>query len=212
MSMRAAELVQVIGLFGLHGCPSSLQPQRHLPAPAGRNVCILVGAACAGLALATGRAARAAGQSIKGVVAMGVASLRFNALMTVLGVAHHTGQVRAAGQCGVLASRATHLFIGCVLQPGALPLRACKPRPVVSSNKRTHSACLERRASGRALPCTTLSLWVMWSVAGTAAWPSSRPWGQQPWRQRAWTACRLRCWRRCSTACCARCLCWRSPR
>lgn len=69
------------------------------PRPAGRNVSILVGAACAGLALAAGRAARAAGKPVKGVVAMGVASLRFNALMTVLGVAHHTGQVRCA-MCG----------------------------------------------------------------------------------------------------------------
>ena len=31
---------------------------------------------------------------MKGVVMLGVASLRFNGLMTLLGVAHHTGQVR----------------------------------------------------------------------------------------------------------------------
>lgn len=60
---------------------------------------ILVGAACAGLALATARAARAAGQPLKGVIALGVASLRFTALMAVLGVAHHTGQVRRRWRC-----------------------------------------------------------------------------------------------------------------
>lgn len=65
---------------------------------AGKNVCILVGAACAGLALATGRAARAGGKGVRGVVALGVAAVRFNAMMALLGVAHHTGQVGRRGR------------------------------------------------------------------------------------------------------------------
>ena len=66
----------------------------------GTNVCYLVAAACAGLALAAGRAARASGGSVRGVVAAGVMSLRFNALMALLGVAHHTGQVRRLCRVG----------------------------------------------------------------------------------------------------------------
>ncbi|PRW57424.1 GPI ethanolamine phosphate transferase 3 [Chlorella sorokiniana] len=79
--LAALALVHSLGIFSFFFLLSE-----------GRNVSILVGAACAGLALAAGQAARAASKPIKGVVAMGVASLRFNALMTVLGVAHHTGQ------------------------------------------------------------------------------------------------------------------------
>ncbi|KAL4452193.1 hypothetical protein ABPG75_007855 [Micractinium tetrahymenae] len=58
----------------------------------GRMVCFLVAAVCLALALSVGRATWVAGQRLRGVVAMGIMSLRCNALMAVLGVAHHTGQ------------------------------------------------------------------------------------------------------------------------
>jgi hypothetical protein len=67
----------------------------------GTKVCYLVAAACLALALSTARAARAARQPMRGALAAGFMSLRFNALMALLGVAHHTGQVRRWRQAQV---------------------------------------------------------------------------------------------------------------
>lgn len=60
-------------------------------------MCYLVAAACGALALSTARAARAAGERMRGVLGLGAMSLRFNAVMAVLGLAHHTGQVGGLG-------------------------------------------------------------------------------------------------------------------
>lgn len=76
--------------------PPPLGPLTPASWDAGKMVCILVGAASLALALSVGRAAWAAGQRLRGVVTLGIMSLRCNALMAVLGVAHHTGQV---GMC-----------------------------------------------------------------------------------------------------------------
>lgn len=102
--------------------------------PAGLNTCYLVAAACAVLALAVGRASRAAGKGVRGVVGLGVMSLRCNAMMAVLGVAHHTGQVRCRvlGGCLGWFSVPVHVqlwscfgSLRCSLSSSNFPLALC---------------------------------------------------------------------------------------
>jgi hypothetical protein len=96
-------------------------------------VCCLLGAACGALALANGRAARAAGKGLKGVAVLGVMALRCDGLMAVLGVTHHTGQVPAwgrGGQGGMTCKERCHLLLGvqCIGGLTWLPARlpACR--------------------------------------------------------------------------------------